>query len=55
MKFREKIAQFMYGRRGADEFARFVLVVAMVLIVLSWLFRGVIQHVFSLLTIASLV
>ncbi len=55
MKFREKIAQFMYGRRGTDEFARFLLIVTLVFIVLSWFFRGVIQSLFSLLTIASLV
>ena len=55
MKFREKIAQFMYGRRGTDEFARFLLIATLVFIVLSWFFRGVIQSLFSLLTIASLV
>ena len=55
MKFREKIGQFMYGRRGTDEFARFLLIVTLVFIVLSWFFRGVIQSLFSLLTIASLV
>lgn len=55
MKFREKIAQFMYGRRGTDEFARFLLIVTLVFIVLSWFFRGVIQSLFSLLTIVSLV
>jgi len=55
MKFREKIAQFMYGRRGTDEFARFLLIVTLVFIVLSWFFRGLIQSLFSLLTIASLV
>ena len=45
----------MYGRRGTDEFARFLLIVTLVFIVLSWFFRGVIQSLFSLLTIASLV
>jgi len=55
MRFREKIAQFMYGRRGTDEFARFLLVVTLVFIVLSWFFQGAVQSLFSLLTIASLV
>lgn len=55
MKFREKIAQFMYGRRGTDEFARFLLVVTLVLIVLSWLFGGVLQSIFWLLGLACLV
>lgn len=55
MKFREKITQFMYGRRGADEFSRFLLVVTLVFIVLSWMFQGVLQPLFSLLTMACLV
>lgn len=55
MKFREKIAQFMYGRRGTDEFSRFLLIVTLAFIVLSWLFQGVLKSLFSLLTIASLV
>jgi len=55
MKFREKIAQFMYGRRGTDEFSRFLLIVTLVFIVLSWIFRGVLNSIFSLLTIVSLV
>ena len=55
MRFREKIAQFMYGRRGTDEFSRFLLIVTLIFIVLSWCFQGAIQSLFSLLTIASLV
>lgn len=41
MRFRQRIAQFMYGRRGTDEFSRFLLILALVLIVLSWLLAGV--------------
>jgi len=55
MKFREKIAQFMYGRRGTDEFSRFLLIVTLVFIILSWIFQGALNSVFSFLTIASLV
>lgn len=55
MKFREKIAQFMYGRRGTDEFSRFLLVVTLVLIVLSWIFGGVLQSIFWALGLACLV
>lgn len=55
MKFREKIAQFMYGRRGTDDFSRFLLIVTLVLIVLSWLFQGVLQSLASLLGMACLV
>lgn len=45
----------MYGRRGADEFSRFLLIVTLAFIVLSWIFRGVLNSVFSFLTIVSLV
>ncbi len=36
MRFRDRIARFMYGRRGTDELSRFLLIVTIVLIVLSW-------------------
>lgn len=55
MRFKEKIAQFMYGRRGTDDFSRFLLIATLVMIVLSWLFGGVLQSVFWLLGIACLV
>ena len=55
MKFKEKIAQFMYGRRGTDEFCRFLVIAALVLIVLSWFFGGVLQSLFSFLGLACLV
>lgn len=55
MKFREKMAQFMYGRCGTDQFSRFLLILTLVLIVLSWFFSGVFQSLFSLLSIISLV
>lgn len=45
----------MYGRRGTDEFARFLLIVTLAFIVLSWLFQGVMQSLFSMLGIVSLV
>ena len=34
MRFRDRIARFMYGRRGTDELSRFLLIVTIVLIVL---------------------
>ena len=55
MKFKEKVAQFMYGRCGTDQFSRFLLILTLTLIVLSWFFNGVIQSIFSLLSIVSLV
>lgn len=45
----------MYGRRGTDEFSRFLLIVTLVFIILSWIFQGALNSVFSFLTIASLV
>lgn len=45
----------MYGRCGTDQFSRFLLILTLTLIVLSWFFNGVIQSIFSLLSIVSLV
>jgi hypothetical protein len=55
MKFKEKAAQFMYGRRGTDELSRFLLAVTIVLIVLSWLTSGVVKNVLWVLGLVSLV
>ncbi len=55
MKFREKIARFMYGRRGTDEFCRFLLVVTLVFMVLSWVLGGILQSIAWLLALTSLV
>lgn len=55
MKFKEKFAQFMYGRRGTDEFSRFLLIVALVFIVLSWMMGGVLQSIVWALGLASLI
>ena len=55
MRFRQKMAQFMYGRRGMDEFSRFLLITVIVLIVLSWFTTGILRSVISVLEIAGLV
>jgi Flp pilus assembly protein TadB len=55
MKFRDKVAQFMYGRRGTDDFARFLLVVTLVFIVLSWLTGGILKGIFQIIAIAALI
>ena len=55
MNFKQKLAQWMYGRRGMDDFARFLLIVALVCIVFSWILPGVFQSIFWLLGLASLV
>lgn len=39
-KFRLWLQRFMTGRRGPDEFARFLLIVSVVLVMLSNFFRG---------------
>lgn len=55
MRFKQKLAQFMYGRRGMDEFSRFLLVAVCVLILLSSFFGSLLRSVFSLLELAGLV
>ncbi len=55
MNFKQKLAQWMYGRRGMDDFARFLLIAALVCIVLSWIFGGILQSIFWLLGLACLV
>ncbi len=41
MNFRQRIAQFMYGRNGYDAFCQFLLLFAIFLILLSWVFSGI--------------
>ena len=36
----------MYGRRGTDEFGRFLLIAALVCIVLSWIFGRIVSSIF---------
>lgn len=55
MRFRERMAQFMVGRRGLDEFSRFLLIAAVVCMVLSWIFGGLIHAIFWLIGLAALV
>ena len=55
MKLREKMAQFMYGRRGMDDFSRFLLIAVLVLIVLSWITPGAGRSVLYFLGLAGLV
>ena len=54
MKFREKIARFMYGRRGMDGLNRFLLIATLVLIVLSWFTSGVIRSILGMVELACL-
>lgn len=55
MKFRQKIAQFMYGRRGMDEFSLFLLIATVVLILIGSLFGGILRSLFSLVEMVGLV
>ena len=45
MRFREKLAQFMYGRRGMDQLSVFLVIVALVLTVLYSFIASVIPAV----------
>ena len=55
MKFKQKLAQFMYGRRGMDEFSLFLLIAVFILILFGSLFGGFLRPVFGLLELACLV
>ena len=55
MRFRQKLAQFMYGRRGMDEFSRFLLIAVLVLIVLSWVTSGLLRSIIGAAELAGLV
>ena len=53
---REKMARFMAGRNGTDQFARFTLTASLVLLVLSMLFRsGLFGTLLWVLAVALLV
>ena len=55
MRLKDKLAQFMYGRRGMDEFSWFLLAAVLVLIVLSWITTGLLRSVIGILELAGLV
>lgn len=55
MRFREKIARFMYGRYGMDPFGRFLVIAALVLLVASMFFGGVANWILWVLGLAALV
>ena len=55
MKLKEKLARFMYGRRGMDDFCRFLLAAVLVLILLSWVAPGILRSVLYTLGLAALV
>lgn len=55
MRFRDRIARFMYGRYGNDQLSRFLLIAAIVCFVLSVFLGGAAHTVFWLLAVAVLV
>ncbi len=56
MRFRQRIAQFMYGRRGTDAFSLFLLVVAILLSLISRFFQSaIIATVLQLAVLAVIV
>ena len=54
MKIKEKLARFMIGRRGMDEFSRFLLIAALVLVILSGAAGRLIGSLFSALELVCL-
>lgn len=55
MKIRLWLQRFMMGRRGPDEFARFLLIGSIVFIFLSNFFRGVTNTILYIIGFAALV
>ena len=55
MKFRQKLAQFMYGRSGMDDFSRFLLIAVLAVIILSWFTGGLLRSLLYALELAGLV
>lgn len=57
MRFRERIARFMYGRCGMDPLGRFLAIAALVLLVAAMLFSGVaiVHSILWLCAMAALV
>ena len=56
MRFREKLAQFMYGRRGMDQLSIFLVIVALALTVIYSFIASVIPEVVgTIIRVLSLV
>lgn len=39
MRFRDRIARFMYGRYGGDQLGIFIIILNVIVIIVSWFFR----------------
>ena len=55
MKFRERMARFMAGRYGNDEFNRFLLGAEFVLFILALFFRGTVRSILYTLVLVLIV
>lgn len=55
MKFKDRVARFMYGRYGMDQFSRFLVIAALVFLVLSMFFGGLLNTIFWLAGLAALI
>ena len=55
MKFRERMARFMAGRYGNDEFNRFLLGAELVLFILALFFRGTVRSILYTLVLVLIV
>lgn len=55
MRFRERIARFMYGRYGMDPLGRFLTIFALVLLVVSMFIQGLASSILWLVALAALV
>ena len=54
-KFGQWLQRFFYGRRGPDEFGRFLCIAALAFMVISWFFRGVVNRIMYTVGFALLV
>ncbi len=56
MKFKDRIARFMYGRYGMDQFSRFLVIASLVFLVISIVFKQQVIHlIFWLLALVGLI
>lgn len=54
-KFRQWLSGFMYGRRGVDNFSRFLIVAALIVILLENFMPGLLRSLFSFVGLAGII
>ncbi len=55
MKFREKLARFMYGRYGGDQLGIFLIILNVIVIIASWFMRQTVGYYVCLFLSAALI